>query len=474
MKIQPRQRELLLFAAACLLEISVLGALAIQRSINADEGFYVVAGLRVLDGRVLYRDFFFPQMPYLPYAEAVAMAFTGPSLLAMRWVGVLLGSLVAGLLAVIVARQAKSPLAGMLVALAYAGHSLILSYLSIVKTYGLANLGLVLAFALVVLPRKPRRLAGFVAGLAAGLAVGTRLPALAAVVVLALWSWRRGPRVLAAFCAALVLASLPWLWTAIESPQHFWFCNFGFHLMRGQVDASGPVLAQKLIVVAKWLFLPQNALLWMGAVGGFLVAPAWSVPAIACVGALSVAYLAATPTYLDYMVQIIPFLLIASAPVIPKLMAKPAVLALVIVLYAGGFVGARRAAPEDSLRAEKARLWDADAVQTVASYLRDSSSPDDRILSWWEGYPFLAGRDGYVGVGFWESNLSHKLTPEQRQRYHILHRDDLERLLVAGDPRLVVFPKGVWEDLQEVLGQHYDLAQEFGVVRVFSRRSDAT
>ena len=463
-----------MFAAACLLELAILGALALQRSINADEGFYVVAGLRVIEGRALYRDFFFPQMPYLPYVEALAMAFTGPSLLAMRWVGVLLGSLVAGLLAVIAARQAQSSIVGMVVALAYAAHSLLLSYLSIVKTYGLANLGMVAAFALIVLPRKPRRLAGFAAGLAAGVAVGTRLPALAAVVVLGLWSWRQGAKFRAAFAAGLGLASLPWLWSVIESPEHFWFCNFGFHVIRHQIDGVGSVFAQKLIVVAKWLFLPQNAVLWLGALGGLFVAPAWAAPAVACAGALSVAYLAATPTYLDYMVQIIPFLLIASAPVIPKLMARPAVLAAVLVVYAGGLVVARRAPPDESRRGENARLWDAGAVRAVASYLRDSSGPDDRILSWWEGYPFLAARDGYLGVGFWESNLSHKLSPEQRQRYHILHRDDLERLLSAGDPRLVVFPKGVWDDLLPALAQHYELAQELGAIRVFSRRGDAS
>jgi len=271
-----------------------------------------------------------------------------------------------------------------------------------------------------------------------------------------------------------VLASLPWLWSVAESPQHFWFCNFGFHVLRRQIGGFVPIATQKLVVLAKWIFLPQNLLLWIAAFAGWLTTPSWAGPALACVAALSVAYLAATPTYLDYMVQIIPFLVIASAPVIPKLIPRGAIFAAVIVFWVGGFAVARREAPEDSLRGEKARLWDAGTVQTVAAFLRDSSSPDDRILSWWEGYPFLAGRDGYLGVGFWESNVSHKLSLEQRQRYHILNRDDLEHLLAEGDPRLVVFPKGVWEDLQPVLDRRYDLAQEFGTVRVFARRGDAT
>jgi len=471
---EARHRERLLFVGACLLEIICLGTLAAQRNVNADEGFYLVAGLRVLEGKALYRDFFFPQMPYLPYAEALAMAVAGPSLLAMRWIGVVSGSLVAGLLAVVIARQTQSMLAGVVGALAYTTHSLILGYLSIIKTYGISNLGLVAAFASLALPRKPRRLTVLIAGLWAGIALGARLPALAAVAVLLVWSWRLGSRYAVAFCAGACVASLPWIWTAIESIDHFWFSNFGFHSLRREISGIGPLLSQKLFVLAKWTLLPQNAVLWIGAIAGGWMSGRRAAPALACALMLSVAYLAATPTYLDYMVQIIPFLLLAAAPVIPKLVNRRMALALVVLVWVGGLVAARRIAPGDSVRGVKAKLWEGKAVRAVASYLEENSNPDDRILSWWEGYPALAGREGYIGVGFWESNVSRKLSREERQRYHILHDDDLRRLLAEGEPRLVVFPQGVWEGLQAELGQRYVLAHEQGAIRVFARKSDAS
>ncbi len=468
-----RRRERMLFVAACGLELMCLAVLTVQRNVNADEGFYLVAGLRVLEGKTLYRDFFFPQMPYLPFAEALMMAVTGPSLLAMRWIGVISGALVAGLIAVVVARQARSLLAGAVVAAAYASHSLLLNYLSIIKTYGISNLGLVAAFALLAFSRKPRRLASFTAGMAAGIALGTRLPTAVAVLVLLLWVWGMGRRYAVAFCGGALLTSLPWLWTIAESPEAFWFCNVGFHSLRREIHGFLPLLTQKLEIVAKWTLLPQNLVLWAGAVGGAVLAPRLVGPALACVAGLSLAYLAATPTYLDYMVQIIPFLLLAAAPVLPYMAKRPVLIALVLMVWVGGIFMARRDAPDASVRGAKARLWNAAAVAQVASFVEENSNPDDRILSWWEGYPALANREGYVGVGFWESNVSRKLSAEERQRYHILHPDDLRDLILAGDPRLVVFQEGVWGDLQPALRQRYVLAHQLGEVRIFARRSDA-
>ena len=55
--------DILLFAA-CVVWFSIV---ATNRLIAKDEGFYVVAAQLVSEGRVPYLDFFYPQMPYLPY-----------------------------------------------------------------------------------------------------------------------------------------------------------------------------------------------------------------------------------------------------------------------------------------------------------------------------------------------------------------------------------------------------------------------
>jgi hypothetical protein len=459
----------LLFGIVCLGVAIILTALASTRGVNADEGFYLLAGWRVLGGQRPYADFFFPQMPYLPYVEAPVLALTGPSLFAGRAISVASAALLAGTLAVAAARRSERVLVGILVALAYATNALVLSYLTISKTYGLANLTMVVAFVLVD-SAGAGLLSSAVGGACAAIAVGTRLPSFAVLVVLMLWSTRRGLRHGLAFAVGALLLSLPWIWLLAQDPQGFWFGNVEFHALRREIAGLGPILMQKVGVLAKWVLLPQNFILWVAAAVGCWLRPRLGVLPGLCAVALAAGYLAATPTYLEYMVQIVPFLLLCSVPAFVAVLDRRAALLAATAVYLIGLIVARRAAPEETLRGSKAQLWQLRSVRAVAAYLQERSEPGDRILSWWEGYPLLAQREGFAGVGFWESNAAKKLAPDVRRRFHLLHRDDIRDLVDAREPRLIVFPKGTWSGLEDVVARHYRPAAHFGAIQVFELR----
>jgi hypothetical protein len=359
-----------LFTAVCVGAGLILWGMASVRGVNADEGFYLLAGWRVLLGQRPYADFFFPQMPYLPYLAAWTLDLAGPSLPAVRVTSVLCAALLAGVLAVAAAQQTGRLAAGALVAILYAANALVLQYLTIAKPYAVANLFLAIAFLLVVVPAS-----GWVwvavAGACAGIAVGARLPSIAVLGILSMWTMWRGWRPALAFALGAVAASLPWIWLATQDPAAFWFGNVGFHALRGELSSTDALLTQKAMVLAKWLFLPQNAVLWALAIAGAIIRPREGMLAMLCAGALAAGYLAATPTYLEYMVQMVPFLLLSAAPAVAALSGKRAVAVAVVALYVGGLVAARRTAPDASQRGRDCR-----AGQRVSARSIRAGRPD--------------------------------------------------------------------------------------------------
>jgi len=462
-----RRIELLIFVLATLVEAVLLGSLALGHGVNPDEGFYLAGAWRVLQGDRLYADFFFPQMPYLPYVQAVQIAVAGPSIVLSRMVSVIPGALTLGVLCTIAWRWSRKPAVVATVALAYAGHVIFWNYLTVTKTYGLANLWLVWAFVLIASRSSSWRAAA--AGLCGGLAIGTRLPAVAVVGVLFLWVARQAPRRAPIFAAGAVIGLLPCLWIASRDFDAFWFGNYGFHSLRRELTGVVAILQQKVVTLGRWLFLPQNLVLWVGAGLGAWWGDARHRLALACALMLALAYLSATPTYLEYTAQIIPFLLLASLPVVPLLWSRRSWLLGVSGVYVFGLLFALRPAASESYRGRKLSLWRLDNVEQVANYLHREAAPDDAVLSWWEGYPVLARRPGFGGVGFWESNVAKKLDAEAQRRYHVRSRDQIKALVETGRPRLVVFPDGSWEDLVPVLAQGYQPVERFGALQVYRR-----
>mgnify|MGYP006908269949 FL=1 len=414
-------------------------------------------------------------MPDLPLLAAGVRAVrpAASALLAGRLTRVVPGALLGGVLAVHALRRSGAVWVMLVVVAAFATHVLSLHYLTVTKTYGLSSLAMVGAFLLATRTEAPRWPIAFVVGMLAALAVGTRLPTVPVALLLAFWQARAGGRSFLAFCAGAAVGALPCLGILLDDPRAFWFNNVGFHELRKEVDGWLPILTQKAIILGKWILLPQNLILWCAAFLGWRADDeSRSGRALACAGALGVLYLYATPTYLEYTVQLIPFLLIAAVPALAGQTGRRPAIVLGLAIWCFGLAFALRPTAADSARGRKLALWSHASVHSVAAYLHAHSDPGDRILSWWEGYPWLAGREGYRGVGFWESNVAKKLPAVERRRFHVVGLEQRRAWVEEGDPRLVVFPAGKWRELLPSLRRHYALAATFGTVRVFAREGD--
>ena len=64
-----------------------------HRPIDGDEGYYATAARLVSEGHTPYLDFFYPQMPLLPYLDAPVYKMAGSSLAIMRLFSVVAGVL---------------------------------------------------------------------------------------------------------------------------------------------------------------------------------------------------------------------------------------------------------------------------------------------------------------------------------------------------------------------------------------------
>ena len=468
------RRGWVLVLAVIAAEALVLGVIAARHGIDADEGFYWAAGRAVREGRRLYADVFYPQMPYFPWLEALAFGLFGVSLATGRVLCVVAGALGAGIVAALVWRAEHSVATTIGVALLYLASGVLLTNLAITKTYAVANLGLLWAFAVLISGPAPTPMWAFLAGAATAWAIGVRLAVVPVGVLYLALAGRGGLRSLVAFAAGGVIGSLPWIWTAWSHPDQFWFCNVTFHQLRREITTPSAIIHQKLGVLRKWLLVPQHILLWGLAGVGFWLAPRRVWPAATVATLLAAAYLMATPTYLMYTAQFIPFVVLTATPAIALLSRRPAIAAAVLAAYVVAVYPLIRSVPASSSLSAKRALWDRRTVTAVSTFIQTHTPADEPILSWWEGYPVLTGRPTVIGVGFWESNVARKVSPDAAARYHVRQRDDIRAVIQRREPSAIIVPDGTWKDFGDAMAQAgYRPAHREGAIEIYLRGTAA-
>ena len=462
---------IVLVLASTLLEAAVIGWWAWHRGVNADEGFYLAAATHVAEHRRLYADVFCPQMPYMPWLLGGMFRLVPPSLGAGRLVSVAAASLSAGLLTALVWLQERRVDVTALAALLFIANAVTVDSLAVIKTAALVNVALLAAFAPIALGKARQPLWACFAGVASGCAIGVRSPVAPVAAVFALLVLREGVLPFLAFVVGGLLASVPWLAVAARVPDQFWFCNVTFHSLRREISGLHAIVAQKIGIIAKWVLLPQNALVWALIAYGLYSDRKRVWPAALVVTVSAVAYAAATPTYLEYLGQFFGFAVLAAVPGIAALARRRRLALAVAALYLIGCYGLIKHAPTGTRVAGNRALWARATVDQVAGYIRQHSAPDDRVLSWWEGYPVLSGQPGYAGVGFWESNVARKIDAAAAQRYHVVQRDQLAQLVADAGPAWVVVDDGTWTTLRGQIEARYEPVHRVGAIQIYQRRS---
>lgn len=459
----------LLLVVAFFAQVLFFTFVARHRFVHGDEGFYLLAARLVLMHKKPYLDFFYDQMPLLPYIYALWMKFTGISWASERLFSALLTATLGVLVYEHVCRQTRSCIAGLAAVVLFASSTLIFAGFPIVTTFSLAGLFLFSSYVIVSRPHtgSPRWMVA-ASGLLFGLGVDTRSYLVLLIPVFLWWIFHNfdsGARRAAIlwFVGGFIIATAPCLSLFIPSPQAFLFNNLGYHAIRTNEGLIGAWGEKFVVVLMLFLGGPygngfQNSILFFISMGFvFSIRAPRYAPRLAFQIALvlGVISLIPTPTHPGYFSLCIPFLIVSAVCGVSeffaglesrrgRLLAAGACVAL-LGIYVGasagdlrkylvtgdGIAGVRYARDTDDWRLER--------IVEVSRAIDQIAAPGEMVASFWPAYIFQTKATPFPGFeDDFALPIAEKLTAEQRVTYHILSPAEIESTFAAHTPRIVV------------------------------------
>ena len=477
------------------------------RLTDTDEGLYLLAAKLVAQGKRLYVDFFFQQMPALPYVYGLWSRLVGLSWISGRMLSVLLSVALGGLLYWHIERLYSSKILACLAVLLYALNNLVIAWHSVVKTYALSNFFLFCAYVLVVSDKK--RQIGWQAlsgGLLLGLAVDTRLYLIAVTPVLVVSLYFSGSRsdgrlkAVWPFIAGLVVGLTPNLLMLLRAPKSYIFDNIGYHLIRSDSSLRHQIF-QKIETLLAITNLQgsydgsgaQFALLGLAALATVLsrTFDSRSLFPFAISLVLFVTCLVPSPTFPQYFCVCVPYLVIAAVRLVAttleslnvadarfRLMRKLGLLLGGLYVLCGFLTfynyAYRGSGVEGIWRKSNTFDYRLSTVRQVSRELSHFVSKDDPVISFWPGY--LVECD-CLPQGGTENDfalfVSPKLSPAEAERSKIITDVHVRDLLKKHQPRAVVVRSAdVWGgwgiSYRDALQQNgYKLVRSIGRAEIY-------
>ena len=459
---------MLLIIPVFLAQLAFFTYVALHRFANGDEGFYLLASRLVLMHKKPYLDFFFLQMPLLPYVYALWMRLTQLSWISARIFAALLTTILGTLLYAHVCRLTRSWLAGLAAALVFASTSLVFTSLPLITHYSLA--GLLIFSAYLLISDVPR--ASFTSLAAAGLLFGLCVDTRSYLVLIGplfvwwichcsdRWLWLRST---VSFAVGFLVAMLFPLYFFLLSPGGFLFGNLGYHSLRSGSGLVG-MWQEKLFTVLQALIggppgngIQASLLLVISFAFIFSIQRDRYVPRFAFVIAIAIGVISLlpTPVYPQYFAYCFPFLVVATVCLLHDLLAELES-ASGRLLAAGGCVALLLVyllAPVNDFRrylitgegvpglerANDKQDWRVDRILEVSRAIDRLTRPGDTVISLWPGYLFQTHA---VPLPSLESDFSlpiaAKVSPELRRRYHLLTVAELDDEIASHRTQLVV------------------------------------
>lgn len=449
------------------------------RLIARDEGFYNLAARLVAEGQTPYLDFFYPQMPLLPYIYAAWFKITEVSWISSRYFSGILASILAVLLVNFCKKKFGTKYAYLTLIL-YLASNFVLAWYLVSQTYILSTLFLFISF--LCAENKSFKYGIYLAGIFLSLAIQCRLffSGLLPVFLIYLFFSKQN---IYKFSAALLLSFVPTMLLAFKSPELFYFNNFAYHFNRSQrTDLQH--LNNKLRV-AKVIFglvdsvkftAWQIPLLIYLSLAGFLVQlikeKSISLAAL-ILFSLFALNLLPNPAYVQYFCTLIPFTIILACYFFKSIRQKSLQLILIAVclfIYLKGFKADYFAYTKTGqgvigiMQEENARHWNMESVGEINEKLQklcqnpesaigyqqtadsrqqtvdsDSENRSPTVLSFWPGYILEANCKPYPGSeNHFTFLAARSLAQDKKNKYHLLSENDALNIIKNKKADLIV------------------------------------
>ena len=463
----------LFFAAVFLVEFCVFALIGLERPIARDEGFYSVAAKLVSLGYTPYFDFFYPQPPYLPYFYAAWISIVDLSWVALRLSTALLATGTGLLLARYIFRHYGTAWA-FFGSLLYVSSDFILCWFSVSKAYSLTSF--LLLISLYIFESKDLRSSTrtFLTGAFLGLAVGCRIIVVALVPVYLIYEfvtaekdkrWNNTSLIVIGTCLLL----LPLVILFLTDTEVVWFNLFGYHLFRSSVTFE-EAIANRFDVLLSLLrfdtsgrfYGPQFAILSL-CTFGYLILRSWQDKRglLAGLTALTLAavHFYPSPTYVQYFVLLVPFLIIATISLLSSLPLSnrrlPIACLVVFIAYAWSIPTAWQHYSGKSKKAStNSKLVTISELSEIGATLKEKYPDEVYALSPWPGYLFESHLLPYPATeNHFGTRIAKKLSREQNKALKIITLEKIKKLISEKKVKVVVLGKNAYKrEFKKILG----------------------
>jgi hypothetical protein len=434
---------------ALIAQIVFFLAISRARIIDGDEGSYLLASRLVMDHKLPYIDFFYQQMPALPFVYGSWMKVFGMSWHIGRTLSAIFAAILGSGLFAAVWRDTKRCAAGAFALVLFVTHGDVLGWYVTVKTYALSALLLFAAHQLVTASRW--RHATILGGIALGLATDVRLYFAALLPLFVIWLYQERRGQLLHFGSGFLLALLPTLYLVGLNPRAFYFNTLGYHAMRTGRLGLVQDLPQKLRVLSDWVNDFQTAvLLLLGCLFIFLYEAGNEAARLALYLSLvfSGICLLPNPAYAQYFCAALPMLVFAtvsgaSAALdrLPSIMRTRMVVAYGAVLLLSSPIWSRYYAQYfHGIAPMTVENWRVKRAVEVSHAADEYARPGEPVISTWSGYIFESKAAAFPGMEN-DSRLAvaEQLGDEDLRRYRVAAERQIAAAIEEGAVRVVIF-----------------------------------